>query len=125
MDHPELSQLLAYWRRWGNESDVRTWCNHIIATDDGLLKLLPKFLQHTQSQVMGDWAVRVRPRLNPTWLENYFDTTACAERLSEFTKKGVIPDEAKETVSQFLKEFEMLKTGKNPDGFGVFDGDDA
>jgi predicted KAP-like P-loop ATPase len=124
INHPELSRLLAYWRRWGNESDVRTWCDHIIATDDGCLKLLPKFLQHTRSNVMGDWAVRIQPRLNPIWLESYFDTTACAERLAELTRKGVIPDEAKEAVSQFLKEFEMLKAGKNPDGFSAFEGGD-
>ena len=70
---------------------------------------------------MGDWAVRLQPRLNPTWLESYLDTAACAERLAQLTRKGAVPSEATEAVSQFLKEFEMLKAGKNPDGLGAFD----
>jgi predicted KAP-like P-loop ATPase len=121
VDHPELPRLLAVWRQWGDGTEVRTWCDNTIASDDGLLALLPKFLQHTRSQTMGDWAVLLRPRLNPTWLENYLDVSACVGRLAELTRKGVIPSEAAEAVSQFLKEFEMLKAGKNPDGMGAFD----
>lgn len=121
MDHPELPRLLAVWRQWGDSTEVRTWCDHTTASDDGLVMLLPKFLQHTRSQTMGDWAVRLQPRLNPTWLESYLDTAACAERLAQLTRKGAIPSEATEAVSQFLKEFEMLKAGKNPDGLGAFD----
>jgi len=121
MDHPELPRLLSVWRQWGDSADVRTWCDHTTASDDGLLTLLPKFLQHTSSQTVGDWAVRLQPRLNPTWLESYLDTAACAERLTQLTRKGAVPSEATEAVSQFLKEFEMLKAGRNPDGLGAFD----
>jgi hypothetical protein len=34
---------------------------------------------------------------------------------------GVVPDMARKAVNQFLKEFEMLKAGKNPDGVYAFD----
>lgn len=121
LDHPELSRLLSIWRHWGDGADVRAWCDRVTASDDGLLALLPKFLQYATSQTMGDWAVRRQPRLNPTWLESYIDTNACAERLENVTTKGMVPDEAKEAVSQFLKEFGMLKAGKSLDGFGEFD----
>ena len=70
---------------------------------------------------MGDWAVRLQPRLNPAWLDRYIDTTACAQRLIDMRQAGAIPDTASEAVDQFLKEFEMLKAGKNPDGVGAFD----
>ena len=70
---------------------------------------------------MGDWAVHLQPRLNPTWLEQYIDTQACYERLIGLRQKGLVPDEARESLEQFLKEFEMLKAGKNPDGVGAFD----
>lgn len=43
------------------------------------------------------------------------------ELVAEMTRKGVVPGEATEAVSQFLKEFEMLKAGKNPEGLGAFD----
>lgn len=85
------------------------------------MALLPKFLRHHQYQTMGDWAVRLQPRLNPASLESYLDTAACAERLTELTRKGGVPSEAAEAVSQFLKEFEMLKAGKDPEGLGAFD----
>lgn len=121
MDHPELPRLLSIWRHWGDDAEVRGWCDSVTASDDGLLALLPKFLQYTTSQTMGDWAMRRQPRLNPAWLENYLDTDTCSERLRSLTTKGMVPDEAKEAVSQFLKEIEMLKSGKNPDEFDAFD----
>lgn len=32
-----------------------------------------------------------------------------------------VPEFAQEAVSQLLKEFEMIKAGKNPEGIGAFD----
>lgn len=121
VDHPELSRLLSIWRHWGDDGETRAWCDRVTASDNGLLALLPKFLQHTRSQTMGDWAVRLQPRLNPNWLESYLDTASCAKRLVELSGKRAVPHEAEEAVAQFLKEFEMLTAGKNPDGDGAFD----
>lgn len=121
LDHPKLSRLLSIWRHWGDDGEARAWCDRVTASDDGLLALLPKFLQHTRSQTMGDWAVRLQPRLNPNWLESYLDTASCAKRLVELSGKRAVPHEAEEAVAQFLKEFEMLTAGKNPDGDGAFD----
>lgn len=120
-DHPELPRLLAAWRRWASEAEVRAWCDRNIASDESLLMLLPRFLRHTKSQTMGDWAVRLEPRLNPSWLEGYIDTAACAERLRAMQRDNKVPAGAQEAVSQYLTEFEALQMGKNPDSFGVFD----
>jgi predicted KAP-like P-loop ATPase len=119
--HSQLGRLLAAWCIWGDPTEARAWCEVATASDDGLLSFLTKFCSHTRSQTMGDWAVRLQPRLNPTSLERYLDTAACAERLVSLQKARRISDEATEAVSQFLKEFEMLKAGKNPDGVGEFD----
>lgn len=121
VDHPELPRLLATWKRWADSTEVRAWCDRITTSDEGLLILLPKFLQHTRSQTMGDWAVRLQPRLNPSWLESYIDTVASADRLRRLQRDGKVPDGAREAVSQYLTEFEMLQSGKNPDGIGAFD----
>ena len=64
---------------------------------------------------------RLHPRLNPSWLEQYVDTAVCAQRLIDLQQAGVVPDTAREAVNQFLKEFEILKAGKNPDGVDAFD----
>ena len=70
---------------------------------------------------MGDWAVRLQPRLNPSWLESYIDTAVTAARLQRLQRDDTVPDGAREAVSQYLTEFEMLQSGKNPDGIGAFD----
>jgi predicted KAP-like P-loop ATPase len=119
--HSKLARLLAAWCLWGDPAETKTWCEAAISSNDGLLTFLPKFCSHTRSQTMGDWAVRLQPRLNPTWLERYVDTTACAQRLMALQQEGSVPDTARESVDQFLKEFEMLKAGKNPDGVDAFD----
>ncbi|NPW37091.1 KAP family P-loop NTPase fold protein [Pseudomonas aeruginosa] len=121
MDHPELPRLLATWKHWADSTEVRTWCDRVTTSDEGLLMLLPKFLQHTRSQTMGDWAVRLQPRLNPNWLESYIDTVATAVRLQRLQRDGKVPDGAREAVSQYLTEFEMLQSGRNPDGIDAFD----
>ncbi|EEW1498315.1 AAA family ATPase [Escherichia coli O75:H38/H55] len=119
--HSQLDRLLGAWYRWGDDVEVKAWCNDATSSDDGLLTFLSKFCTHTRSQTMGDWAVHLQPRLNPTWLEQYIDTQACYERLIGLRQKGLVPDSARESLEQFLKEFEMLKAGKNPDGVGAFD----
>lgn len=119
--HLKLARLLAAWCLWGDPAEAKTWCEAATSSNDGLLAFLPKFCSHTRSQTMGDWAVRLQPRLNPTWLERYVDTTACTQRLMALQQAGSVPDSARESVDQFLKEFEMLKAGKNPDGVGAFD----
>lgn len=121
LDHPELPRLLATWKRWADGTEARAWCDRVTSSDEGLLVLLPKFLQHTRSQTMGDWAVRLQPRLNPSWLESYIDTAACADRLRLLQRGDEVPDGAQEAVSQYLKEFEMLQSGRNPEGIGAFD----
>lgn len=119
--HSQLGRLLSAWCRWGEAAEAKAWCEAATSSDEGLLTFLTKLCSYTRSHMMGDWAVRLLPRLNPAWLERYLDTTACAQRLLDLRQAGVVPDTAREAVEQFLKEFEMLKAGKNPDDVGAFD----
>lgn len=119
--HSKLARVLAAWCLWGDPAETRAWSEAATLSDDGLQSFLTKFCSHTRSQAMGDWAVRLHSRLNPTWLDRYLDTTACRERLAALQNEGRVSVEAKEAVSQFLIEFEMLKAGKNPDDLGMFD----
>lgn len=119
--HSQLARLLAAWCLWGDPAEARSWCEAATSSNDGLLAFLPKFCSHTRSQTMGDWAVSIQPRLNPAWLERYLNTEVCSQRLTELQKSDAVPDIAREAVGQYLKEFEMLKAGINPDGVGAFD----
>jgi predicted KAP-like P-loop ATPase len=119
--HGQLSRILSAWHLWGDQAEVRSWCSRVTTSDDGLLLFLPKFCSHTTTQTLGDSAVRIQPRLNPKNLEKYIDTEACANRLTALLKAGQVPEIALESVGQFLKEFEMIKLGKNPDAPYAFD----
>lgn len=116
----QLPRLLFRWNAWGNADEVRVWCAHATETDDGLMLFLPHFSSHTRSQTMGDWAVRIQPRLNPNNIEKYLDTEAVAARLAKHQQAGTIPEQAKESVTQYLTEFAMIKAGIDPDGLGAF-----
>jgi hypothetical protein len=113
--HPKLHGLLLVWQNWGDKDEVRRWCEDAIRFDDGLLNFLPKFSSFSALQTVGDWAVRKQIRLNPKWLEEFVDTSAIAQRLADLQQAGKVPEFARETVSQFLTEFEMISAGKNPD----------
>lgn len=122
--HSQLAGLLSAWYLWGDQSEVRAWSEKVTVTNEGLLMFIPKFCTHISSQTIGDWAVRVKPRLNPTWLERYIDTSVCNSRLTALLNEGQVTESALESVRQFLKEFEMIRNGNNPDGIGAFDEDD-
>lgn len=69
---------------------------------------------------MGDRSVHHEPRLNPTRLQSYLDIAACADRLRKLLENDEVPASAQEAVSQYLKEFDRLQEGKNPDGDAAF-----
>ena len=119
--HPKLPSLLVAWGLWGSKAEVRTWCDAVTVTDEGLLKFLQKFLRYTKSQTVGDWAVCLQPRLNPASMEDYLDTATCADRLRDLQRNSQVPDSAQVAVSQYLKEFDILQEGKNPNHHRAFD----
>ncbi|GIV03545.1 MAG: NTPase [Fimbriimonadales bacterium] len=121
LHHQKLPQLLALWKHWGDANEVREWCNRITKSNEGLLGFLSKFLQHRKSFALGDPTVRIKPRLNPYWLKDYIDTKDVAQRLLEMDRNRLIPDTAREAVFQYLKEYEMLEAGKDPDAPFAFD----
>ncbi len=118
---PELPRILYAWRDWGNESEVKSWCDQTTESDEGLLSFLQAFLSHTISQTFGDHAVQSQPRIYITKLEKYIDISACARRLRSLQDDGKVPADAQETVSHFLREYDALQQGTYSDEFGEFD----
>jgi hypothetical protein len=101
--HSQLARLLAAWCLWGDQAEAKAWCEAATSTNDGLLTFLTKFCAYTRSQTVGDWAVRIEPRLNPAWLERYVDTATSAQRLMDLRRTGIVPDTAREAVDQFCE----------------------
>ncbi|ULA64345.1 MAG: NTPase [Nitrospira sp.] len=121
LTHKQLASLLTAWSVWAEPAEVRRWCEEVTTSDEGLLTFLTRFCSYTRLQTMGDSAVRLQPRLNPKWLEEYIDTSASALRLVSLQAAGKVSSFAQEAVVQFLIEYEMIKAGKNPDSSDALD----
>ena len=121
IDHPDLPQVLGTWRQWSDGTDARSWCREVTATDQGMMMFLQRFLQNYKTQTSSDGVTRTQPRLNPKWLEPFIDTTSCADRLEVLTKRREVPEVLETAVSQYLREFAMLKVGENPEALDAFD----
>lgn len=118
LTHPEFQRVLQSWRHWGDASEVRAACSAVVASDAGLLVFLGAFLQHNKSMGLTDRSVRLKPRLDPAWLEPFVDIEAAASRLLDLRRRDAVPEGAKAAVTQFLKERDLRAAGKDPDAFG-------
>ncbi len=54
-------------------------------------------------------------------IKRFVDIDAAAERLAKITAAGKVPESAKEAVSQYLTEYQIIKAGKNPDADDAFE----
>lgn len=121
-NHLQLGRIVHAWWAWGDQARVREWCQQLVASDEGLLAFLPNFVTYSRSQTVGDYAVKVQPRLNPSWIEDYININEIAERLRELIKSDRIMDKRQnEAATQFLREIELIAAGKNPDGPWAFE----
>ncbi len=122
LSNSQFSRILLLWQKIGSaEEEVNAWCTNVVISDEKLLIFLSHFLTQSRGQTFGDSAVNVQPRLNPKWIEEYLEIDVVAEKLQKLESEGQVPESATVVVSQFLKEFKMLKNGKNPDGMWAFD----
>ena len=114
---PQLLHLLIAWKDWGDNDDVRNWVDAITMSDDGLIAYITQCCLFSSSQTVGDSAIRVKPSLNPNWIAPFTNILSCSQRLFTMLQDEKIPDRSIQAVSQYLKEYEMIQNGKNPDGW--------
>jgi len=68
-----------------------------------------------KSQGLSDHTVREKYRLDPKWLEPYIDTSKIVDRLKQIRDTSQLDAEKLKAVSQFLHEYDLRMSGKNPD----------
>ncbi len=103
---PGLPQILYYWRQWTSEEEVKQWVQQVSSDDEGLLKLLEKFLGKTFSQSASDQLETSQYRFDLKWLELYLDPLSVIDRLRSLDDQIVLTQEQKTAISQFIQEFE-------------------
>jgi len=109
---PRLLETLAIWREWGDPAAPRSWCEGVAATGNDLVKLLNQLLQ---PKVEFDGNGSARLRLDLDSLEPYLDTRLCFERLLQLRDRSAIPSEFQAAANQFIREYELLAQGIDPD----------
>lgn len=116
LSSPNLVGTLYAWRIWtGSDDRAREWANKIIAADDDLISFVEQFGSTRKSQGLSDHTVREKYRLDPKWLEPYIDTSKIVDRLKQIRDTSQLDAEKLKAVSQFLHEYDLRMSGKNPD----------
>jgi predicted KAP-like P-loop ATPase len=112
---PHLSSVLYRWSDWASGDEVKQWIDKVIKDDNNLVALLEKFLQKTSSQSMDDRVLRFEYRLNPKWLEPFTDINHVFDRVNELVQNDNLTDRQKIAIKSFIREYNMIQQGLNPD----------
>lgn len=115
LDHGKLRDVLFLWSQLEDKKEkVRTWCSRKIRKNKDLIRFVSAFLGYTRTPLSIE-GEKKSPRLNPRNLEPFIDIDEVAHRLQRLQKLESYEKEEQIAVSQFLKEYELLKEGKDPD----------
>jgi predicted KAP-like P-loop ATPase len=114
LDMPNFVSILHRWKAWAKSGEeISAWVLGIVNSDDKLPIFLAKFGQISQSNTIGDYAVRKQYRLNPQWLEPFIDPKIIVEKVQKLGLAEGLPDEQTKAMHQFLKEYRLLQEGKD------------
>jgi len=112
---PHLSSVLYRWSDWASGDEVKQWIDKVIKDDNNLVALLEKFLQKTSSQSMDDRVSRFEYKLNPKWLEPFTDINHVFDRVNKLVQYDNLTDRQKIAIKSFIREYNMIQQGLNPD----------
>ena len=115
LDSRHLPSLLAYWREWAGEAEVRAWAEEAIREDEGLVRFLTLFVQKGFSQGMGDAVGRIRYSLDPKSLEPYLTPEGIIDRVKDILEKQKLDEQERQALECFIDGFEKRQAGKDPD----------
>ncbi|XVJ71382.1 MAG: AAA family ATPase [Rhizobacter sp.] len=121
IDHPDLAILLSSWRHWGGEDHVKSWWQEVAKSDAVLLQLVAAHASEARSQTVGEYAVRVKLRVNPKSISHYDDPVLLSSRVQALLFAGSVPDRFARAAIQFVRGVERMKNGKDPDAIDFYD----
>jgi len=113
--HPELWRILPLWGKWCQDDKPKSWCEDAIHSNEGLFSYLISLLWKSPRETERGETIESFHRLNPKNLEDLIDIDAIAGRLKRLDDSDDVPDEAKDAVSQYLREYQIIQNGENPD----------
>jgi predicted KAP-like P-loop ATPase len=113
---PKLTSILWRWKAWSESDDeVKQWVADITKDDKNLAIFIEHFgnIHHVHSQ--GNLSSKAELRLEPKRLEPFIDPDDIVYRVRRLINRNDLPEEQIEAAKQFVKEYDLLSQGKDPD----------
>lgn len=107
----DLPYVLRKWSEWGDPNQVSSRITAILSRADWALRFVAEFLQHTRSQVMGDYAIQRIPRINLDWVEGVCDLDELYAATSSIDV-GSVSGDSRVALELFRKNYLLKKAGK-------------
>ncbi len=115
---PNLVSILHRWSSWANKIDeVQLWLLEISENDNSLASLLVQFSRTQKENIIGDYAIHKKYRLDPKWLEPFINPDQIigkVRKLQKISNNNFSTDQIK-AINQFVKEYDLRSEGKNPE----------
>lgn len=113
---PKLTSILWRWKAWSeNNDEVKQWVADVTKDDRNLAIFIEHFgnIHHVHSQ--GNLSSSPELHLEPKRLEPFINPDEIIERIRRMINRNDLPDEQIGTAKQFVKEYDLLSQGKDPD----------
>jgi predicted KAP-like P-loop ATPase len=106
---PDLLHVLYRWKDWAGDEEPRQWAEGIAKDDQGLVELLEMLLQKhfTDGTILH--------RLDPRQIEPFVEPSNIIDRARTMSEKTGLTDNQRTALGQFIREYEILQRGQNPD----------
>ncbi|MBN2310662.1 MAG: hypothetical protein JXR94_16945 [Candidatus Hydrogenedentes bacterium] len=121
-ENARLESLLWQWAECGRIEEVRAWLNELVASQEGALIILSRFMRRVLSHQMDDHVARERWKANLEGLEHFLPFEEIERMVDAVTEGSLSPEEAR-AVSAFKTAIMRRKAGK-PYGLDRFQEDD-
>lgn len=115
IDAALLRMVLSFWKKKAKKPEATKWAQKITASEEGLISIIERYAQEPFSQSIDDVIGKKLLRVNPKWMEHLIDPKKVHGRLKRFLKSNKAKGRRKQVVQRYLKEYEFIKKGKNPE----------
>jgi predicted KAP-like P-loop ATPase len=110
-----LPMLLFRWKEWGDENEMQNWLQALIESDEGLALFLTHFLSQSMSITVGDVVSKRKWQLDPRSIKPFVEPEKIIERVRALLNRSDFPERMQIALKQFVTEFDLAATGKNPE----------
>jgi predicted KAP-like P-loop ATPase len=114
---PDLDYVINHWIKWGGNEAVAAKVGPILNSNVHLPLFIEKYLRFSTSHGMSDRVARRSPRLNPKYFEPIANISELESRIQQMLCRDDLTSNQRTAGETFLKSMELIRQGKDPDGF--------